>query len=97
MFTPFIKQKLLGITQEPCYRQSFTIIFLQGGVPGSANMISSASEPVLFSTISIYNIIKKSMVKLHKKILERLHFRSRLLYFIRYICHVIPFFHTTKK
>lgn len=48
MFTPFIKQKLLGITQEPCYRQSFTIIFLQGGVPGSANMISSASEPVFF-------------------------------------------------
>lgn len=47
--------------------------------------------------ISIYNITEKSMVNLHKKILERLHFRSRLLYFIRYICHVIPFFHTTKK
>ena len=71
--------------------------FLYRGVPGSADLIPSASEPVLFSTISIYNIIKKSMVKLHKKILERLHFRSRLLYFIRYICHVIPFFHTTKK
>ena len=38
-----------------------------------------------------------SVDKVHKKILERLHFRSRLLYFIRYICHVIPFFHTTKK
>ena len=56
MFTPFIKQKLLGITQEPCYRQSFTIIFLQGGVPGSANMISSASEPV-FNKVSLCGCI----------------------------------------
>ena len=47
--------------------------------------------------ISIYNITEKSMVNLHKKILERLHFRSHVLYFIRHICHVIPFFHTTKN
>ena len=34
--------------------------FLNRGVPGSADMIPSASEPVLFSTFIIINYRKKS-------------------------------------
>ena len=33
IFSFFVKTKALGITQELCYRQSFTIIFLTGECP----------------------------------------------------------------
>ena len=40
--------------------------FLNRGVPGSADMIPSASEPVLFPTSIIHNLRKKSTGKLCK-------------------------------
>ncbi|MEE1101908.1 MAG: hypothetical protein U0K86_10560 [Agathobacter sp.] len=40
--------------------------FLNRGVPGSADMIPSASEPVLFPTSIIHNLRKKSTEKLCK-------------------------------
>lgn len=44
--------------------------FLNRGVPGSADMIPSASEPALFPTSSILIFRKKSTGNLYKKDLE---------------------------
>ena len=46
--------------------------FLNRGVPGSADMIPSASEPVLFSVFIIRNSRKKSTGNLYKKYLSLL-------------------------
>lgn len=62
IFSFFVKTKALGITQELLLPAIVHDYFLNRGVPGSADMIPSASEPVLFPTSIIHNLRKKLQV-----------------------------------